>query len=74
MITIEHGSIRAAGYATAFALGLSLLAYLAGGAMFGFDTTYWAEWQGGIVGVAGTIAGVAGAVLGLRLALRAARR
>ncbi len=47
---------------------------LVGACVFGFRFAEWAEWQGGFVGLVGTLAGVAGAVVGLKMALRALQR
>jgi hypothetical protein len=64
---------RVIGYAFGAALVATLTVLLIGLATFGANVNEWAEWQGGIVGVAGTIAGVAAAALGLRRASRAER-
>jgi H+/Cl- antiporter ClcA len=34
------------------------------GLFFGFHLGQWSEWQGGLVGITGSIAGVAGALFG----------
>lgn len=56
-----------------YALGVSLLASFGvvgiGGLLFGFQASRWAEWQGILVGVIGTIAGITGAVIGCRMAM-----
>jgi hypothetical protein len=62
------------GYSSAGALGASLGVLLVGMVFFGFNLTQWGEWEGGFVGIAGTIAGIAGAVGGLSIARRAERR
>jgi hypothetical protein len=51
-----------------------LVVLLVGMLVFGSGLTLWAEWEGRVVGVAGTIAGVAGAVVGLRFAMREEQR
>lgn len=57
-----------------YAFVVSLLAVFSvvgvGGLFFGFQMGQWAEWQGILVGVFGTIAGVIGAFVGLRIALK----
>jgi hypothetical protein len=63
---------RAIVYASAASIAASLCVLLVGACVFGFHR--WAEWEGGLVGVVGTVAGVVGAVIGLRIALRAPRR
>lgn len=62
------------GYTAAAAIAASLLVLLAGMFFFGFQLSLWAEWQGRLVGVAGTIAGITGATSGFALAVREARR
>lgn len=56
-----------------YAFVVSLLASFSvvgvGALFFGFQMGQWAEWQGILVGVFGTIAGVLGAFVGLRIAL-----
>lgn len=56
-----------------YALVVSLLAsfgvLVIGGLLFGFQASRWAEWQGILVGVIGTMAGIAGAVIGCRMAM-----
>ena len=78
MITVDRDLVRdtptilkAIGYATGTSITGSLSVLLVARCIFGFRL---AEWQGGIVGVVGTIAGVAGAVIGLQIALRPERR
>ena len=66
-------SERAIGYASGISIVASLGVLFAGMCLIGFDLGAWPEWQGRIVGIAGTIAGIAGAVIGLRIALRAER-
>jgi hypothetical protein len=51
-----------------------LVVLLVGMLVFGPDLTQWAEEEGRVMGVAGTIAGVAGAVVGLRFAVRQDQR
>ncbi len=63
-------AIKATGYTVGAAVAASLVVLLVGMLVFGSDVTQWAEWEGRVVGVAGTIAGVAGAVVGLRFAMR----
>jgi len=62
------------GYTSGAAVTASLTFLLIGLFVFGFQPTEWAEWEGRIVGVAGTIAGIAGAAFGLRIATRVERR
>ena len=62
------------GYSFGAAVAASLVALFIGMCVFGFQFAQWAEWEGRIVGVAGTIAAVAGAVVGLSIASRAERR
>ena len=56
-----------------YALTVSLLASFGvvgiGALLFGFQASRWAEWQGILVGVSGTIAGITGAVIGCRMAM-----
>lgn len=65
---------KAIGYTVGAALAASLVVLLVGMLVIGSDLTQWAEWEGRVVGVAGTIAGVAGGVVGLRFAMREVRR
>jgi hypothetical protein len=67
-------SIHAIEYAVAGSLVASLVVFLMGACVFGFQLARWAEWQGGLVGIVGTIAGVAGAAAGLRMAAKVERR
>jgi hypothetical protein len=62
--------LKMIGYTSGAAVTASLTFLLIGLFVFGFQYTEWAEWEGRIVGVAGTIAGVAGAAFGLRMASR----
>ena len=66
--------LKAIGYAFGASIAASLILVLVGMCVFGFQLAEWAEWQGKIAGVVGTIAGVAGAVISLQIALRAERR
>jgi hypothetical protein len=61
------------GWAFAAAVAASLSVLILAGCIFGFQFTGWAEWQGKIAGVAGTIGGVVGAVIGLGCGLRRER-
>jgi hypothetical protein len=63
--------LKVIGYAFGTSIAASLIVLLIGMCVFGFQLAEWAEWQGRIAGVLGTIAGVAGAVIGLQIALRA---
>lgn len=63
--------LKATGYASGASIAASLGVLLVGACAFGFEVARWAEWQGGLVGIVGTIAGVVGAVIGLKMALRA---
>jgi len=67
-------AMKAIGYAVGAAVAASLVVLLVGMLVFGPDLTQWAEGEGRVMGVAGTIAGVAGAVVGLRFALRQDQR
>jgi hypothetical protein len=69
----SSGVMKAIGYAFGGAVSASLLVLLLGLCVFGSQITHWAEWQGRIVGTAGTIGGAAGAAVGLFVALRAQR-
>jgi len=62
------------GYSFGAAVAVSLVVLFIGMVLFGFQLAQWAEWEGRIVGVAGTVAGVAGAIVGLSIAFRAAQR
>lgn len=62
--------VKMIAYSSGAALAVSLGVLLVGLCVFGFQLAEWAEWEGRVVGVAGTIAGVAGAVLGLWVASR----
>lgn len=66
--------LKAIGYASGASVAASLIVLLVGMCVFGFELAKWAEWQGRIAGVVGTLAGVAGAVIGLWLALRTESR
>jgi hypothetical protein len=66
--------MRVIGYAFVGSVAASLIVMLGSAFAFGFQLGHWAEWQGRIVGVAGTIAGIAGAVFGLKIGLRTARQ
>jgi membrane associated rhomboid family serine protease len=67
-------TLKAIGYAAGTSLAASLGVLLLGAVLFGFPFSGWAEWEGGLVGVSGTLAGVVGAALGLRWALRDPRQ
>ena len=73
-MTKSSGIFKAIGYSFGAAIAASLIVFLIGAFVFGFDLTQWAEWEGRIAGAAGTIAGVTGAVVGLRMALRSERK
>ena len=66
-------TLKIIGYAFGAAVAASLLVLLLAGFVLGFQFSEWPEWEGRIVGVAGTIAGVAGAAVGLVMALRPQR-
>jgi hypothetical protein len=71
----ESSSVwRMVGHALATAAVASLLALLTGMLLFGFELSQWAESEGRLVGVVGTIAGVAGAAGGLWMAGRTQRK
>ncbi|PYK96343.1 MAG: hypothetical protein DME19_19975 [Verrucomicrobia bacterium] len=70
----SRGILKAIGYSFGAAIAASFIVLLVGLCVFGFQFSQWPEWEGRIVGAAGTIGGVAGAVVGLRLAFRAERR
>ena len=67
----RHRTLSAIEYALAVSLVASFSVVGVGGLLFGFQVGQWAEWQGILVGVTGTIAGVIGAAFGVRLALNA---
>ncbi|MBI3912630.1 MAG: hypothetical protein HY327_00320 [Chloroflexi bacterium] len=67
-------TLKMIGYAFAAAIAASLGVLFLGLGVFGLQFAQWAEWEGRIVGMVGTMAGVAGAVVGLMMALRAERR
>jgi hypothetical protein len=66
--------LKAIGYAFGASVAASLGVFLVGACVFGFRWTEWAEWEGRIVGLLGTMAGIAGAVVGLKMALRTQKR
>ena len=66
--------LKAIAYASGASVAASLGVLLLAMCVFGFRLADWAEWQGRIAGLVGTIAGVAGAAIGLQIALRAERR
>ncbi len=68
------GKTKIIAYAAGAAVLASFIVLFVGLSVFGFQLTSWAEWQGEVVGVVGTIAAVAGAALGLWMASRAERR
>jgi hypothetical protein len=70
----SSGVMKAIGYAFGGAVSASLLVLLLGLCVFGSQITHWAEWQGRIVGTAGTIGGAAGAARLVRGFARAAGR
>jgi len=70
----SSGVLKVIGCSFGASIAASLSVLLLGACVFGFRFAEWAEWQGGFVGVAGTVAGVAGAVVGLKMALRALQR
>jgi hypothetical protein len=65
----EIGKVIACSFGAAVVASMSVL--FVGACVFGFRFAEWAEWEGRLVGLAGTVAGVAGAVVGLKIALRA---
>jgi hypothetical protein len=65
---------KAIGYSAGLSLAASLGVLLLGAVLFGFPFSGWAEWEGRLVGVLGTLAGAVGAGLGLRWALRNRRQ
>ena len=68
------GVLKAITYAFGASVAASLAVLLVGACVFGFQFAQWAEWEGRLVGVVGTIAGIAGAVIGLWIALSTERR
>lgn len=68
------GVMKAIGYAFGASVAASSCVLLVGACAFGFPFAQWAEWEGRMIGVVGTIAGVVGAAIGLRMALRTERR
>ena len=65
----RYRTLSAIEYALVVSLVASFSVVGVGGLLFGFQLGQWAEWQGVLVGVTGTIAGVIGAAFGVRLAL-----
>ncbi len=70
----ETSALRIIGYSFAAAVAASFIVMLIGMYLFGFQFAHWAEREGRLVGVVGTIAGVVGAVVGLLLGFRPERR
>ena len=66
--------LKMIGHSVGAVVAASLVVLLIGMFVFGFQFAQWTEWEGRVVGMAGTIAGAAGAVVGLLIALRAERR
>ena len=62
--------LKAIGYAACASITGPLIVLLVAMCLFGFRHAEWAEWQGVIVGLVGTITGIAGAVVGLQIVLR----
>ena len=62
-------ALTAIEYAVVVSLLASFGVVLIGSLLFGFQVSRWAEWQGILVGLIGTVAGIAGAVVGCRMAL-----
>lgn len=65
----QDRKLEAITYAFVWAMIASCSVVAVAGFFFGFQLSQWSEWQGGLVGVTGTIAGVAGALLGVFMAL-----
>jgi hypothetical protein len=65
---------KAIGYAFGASVVASFATLLVGACLFGFQFADWTEWEGGLLGLVGTIAGIGGAVVGLRLAACGERR
>ena len=70
----ETSALRIIGYSSAAAVAASFVVLLIGMCLFGFQFAYWAEREGRVVGVVGTIAGIVGAAIGLMMGFRAERR
>ena len=65
----QDRQLEAIKYAFVFATIASFSVVAVAGLFFGFHLSQWSEWQGGLVGVTGTIAGGAGALFGVFTAL-----
>jgi hypothetical protein len=57
-------NIKLIGYPVAGAILASLGVLLVGLLLFGFDLSLWTEWQGRMVGIAGTVLAVIAAAIG----------
>ena len=73
-MSISSGALRRIEYGVIGAVGASLGVLLIGACLFGFQFVQWAEWEGGLVGILGTVAGIAGAVIGSRISKRGEQR
>ena len=56
-------------YAFVCSMIASFCVVILAGLFFGFHLSQWSDWQGGLVGITGSIAGVAGALFGVFMAL-----
>ena len=65
----QYEKLEAIKYAFVCSMTASLGVVAVAGLFFGFQVSQWSEWQGGLVGVTGSIAGVAGALFGVLTAL-----
>ena len=70
----QSGMAKTIAYAAGIGVAASLFVLILGAWAFGLTLERWNEWQGRLVGVAGTVVGVLGAMMGSRLAHRASVR
>jgi hypothetical protein len=70
-MSISSGVLRRIEYGLIGTVGASFGVLLIGACLFGFQFAQWAEWEGGLVWILGTVAGIAGAVVGSRISKRA---
>ena len=62
---MQYRKLQAIKYAFVYSMMASFSVLAVAGLFFGFHISQWSEWQGGLVGVTGSIAGVAGALFGV---------
>ena len=65
----QYRRLQAIKYAFVYSMIASFGVVAVAGLFFGLHLSQWSEWQGGLVGVTGSIAGVAGALFGVFMAL-----